>query len=466
MSPRSLLFSSDQETSRQISHALQELELSVEACPEIFVALRTLTSKTFNVIVVDWDEGLEASFLLKTARESRSHHNVFAIVVGKADASAALEQAGADLVLSKPLQSEQTKHALLTCDAFMSRLKSWSSQARALAAAPPAVTGQRSTGETRPRPSVVPGWPVPGAAPSKGATNEAPIHLSFATFEGGLAGESVFKRLFQPKSGGSIFSPFASASLRGLLLRSAAIGVVFFAVGYVLSQPLSEASSAVARAGRGTWQSMRGWGQQPPEEVQAAVVSAQDLLPVVPQWHGRSGKIKVVPVRNSRPEHPQITTDMPERIAQPAALQESAPVPEQAQAPGAAPRSINIPDSLGSPFPGVTAAHELGAKVNPRLMDALEPVIIPGQLSEKLLLEKIVPSYPEKALRAGLRGPVVLQAWIGKDGRIQELKLIRGPLLLGQAAFDAVRNWRYKPYLLNGEAVEARTLVTVDFNLP
>jgi protein TonB len=99
-------------------------------------------------------------------------------------------------------------------------------------------------------------------------------------------------------------------------------------------------------------------------------------------------------------------------------------------------------------------------------MDALGPVTIPGALSEKLLLQKIDPSYPEKALQAGLRGPVVLQAWIGKDGRIQELKLIRGPLLLGQAAFDAVRNWRYKPYVLNGEAVEAQTLVTVDFNLP
>lgn len=99
-------------------------------------------------------------------------------------------------------------------------------------------------------------------------------------------------------------------------------------------------------------------------------------------------------------------------------------------------------------------------------MDALRPVSIPGALSEKMLLDKIVPNYPEQALRSGLRGPVVLQAWIGKDGRILELKLVRGPLLLGEAAFDAVRNWRYKPYLLNGEAVEAQTQVTVDFKLP
>ena len=127
MSPRSLLFSSDPETSRQINCALQALELSVEACPEIFAALKILTTKTINVIVVDWDEGLEAGFLLKTAHELRSNRNIFAVVLGHPDARAALEQAGADLVLSKPLRSEQVIHDLLNCAAFKSRFKSWAS---------------------------------------------------------------------------------------------------------------------------------------------------------------------------------------------------------------------------------------------------------------------------------------------------------------------------------------------------
>jgi protein TonB len=81
-------------------------------------------------------------------------------------------------------------------------------------------------------------------------------------------------------------------------------------------------------------------------------------------------------------------------------------------------------------------------------------------------VDRVEPSYPEQALRAGLQGPVVLHAWIGKDGRIRDLKMIRGSLLLGEAACKAVRQWRYKPYLLNGEAVEAQTYVTVDFKLP
>ena len=58
------------------------------------------------------------------------------------------------------------------------------------------------------------------------------------------------------------------------------------------------------------------------------------------------------------------------------------------------------------------------------------------------------------------------QAWIGRDGSIQDLKLVRGSLLLGQAAYRAVKQWRYQPYVVNGRAVEAETFVTVDFRLP
>jgi protein TonB len=78
----------------------------------------------------------------------------------------------------------------------------------------------------------------------------------------------------------------------------------------------------------------------------------------------------------------------------------------------------------------------------------------------------VLPSYPEQAVKAGLQGPVTLQAWIGRDGTIQDLKLVRGSFLLGQAAYRAVKQWRYQPYLINGRAVEAETFVTVDFRLP
>ena len=125
-----------------------------------------------------------------------------------------------------------------------------------------------------------------------------------------------------------------------------------------------------------------------------------------------------------------------------------------------------IPASLKSPSPEDATARSAATKFGSPLLSALEPVLLPEYLSEKLLTDKVQPSYPEQAVRAGLQGAVVLQAWIGRDGKIIDLKMIRGPLLLGQAACKAVKQWRYKPYLLNGEAVETQTYVTVDFRLP
>jgi len=110
--------------------------------------------------------------------------------------------------------------------------------------------------------------------------------------------------------------------------------------------------------------------------------------------------------------------------------------------------------------------RSVAARITPTLLGGLEPVNLSEEIAAKLLLEKVEPSYPRQALQAGLQGPVVLQAWIARDGSIRDLKLIRGSLLLGQAAYGAVKQWKYKPYMLNGQAVETQTLVTVNFTLP
>jgi protein TonB len=81
------------------------------------------------------------------------------------------------------------------------------------------------------------------------------------------------------------------------------------------------------------------------------------------------------------------------------------------------------------------------------------------------LLAKTLPQYPAIAKAARIQGIVVLQATISKSGSIQNLRVISGPPLLQQAAMDAVRSWRYKPYLLNGEPVEVETTINVVFNL-
>jgi TonB family protein len=82
-----------------------------------------------------------------------------------------------------------------------------------------------------------------------------------------------------------------------------------------------------------------------------------------------------------------------------------------------------------------------------------------------LFLRKVAPVYPPLARQARIQGTVMLNAVIGKDGAILDLKLVSGHPMLAPAAMEAVRQWRYKPYLLEGTAVEVETNIQVNFAL-
>jgi protein TonB len=82
-----------------------------------------------------------------------------------------------------------------------------------------------------------------------------------------------------------------------------------------------------------------------------------------------------------------------------------------------------------------------------------------------LLLQKTQPIYPPIAKAARVSGTVVLQAKISKTGQIEDLHVVTGPAMLQQAAIDAVKTWRYRPYLLNNDPVEVETTVNVIFTL-
>ena len=86
-------------------------------------------------------------------------------------------------------------------------------------------------------------------------------------------------------------------------------------------------------------------------------------------------------------------------------------------------------------------------------------------VTQGLLIKKIQPAYPPLARQARIQGSVLLQAQISKEGTIEHLTLISGHPMLAPAAIEAVKQWRYKPYILNGEPVEVDTQITVNFTL-
>ena len=93
------------------------------------------------------------------------------------------------------------------------------------------------------------------------------------------------------------------------------------------------------------------------------------------------------------------------------------------------------------------------------------PTPVSGGVIEGYLIKQVQPTYPHIAQIAGVQGDVILQAMIDREGRIEQLQAVSGNPMLVPAALDAVGQWRYRPYRLNGEPVEIETQITVRFIL-
>jgi protein TonB len=93
------------------------------------------------------------------------------------------------------------------------------------------------------------------------------------------------------------------------------------------------------------------------------------------------------------------------------------------------------------------------------------PITISKGVAEGMAISKPSPAYPAIARAARVEGTVVLQATISKTGTIENLRVLSGSPMLQQAALNAVQQWRYRPYLLNGDPVEVETTINVIFSL-
>ena len=95
----------------------------------------------------------------------------------------------------------------------------------------------------------------------------------------------------------------------------------------------------------------------------------------------------------------------------------------------------------------------------------LRRVIVAADVMQSLITYRSMPVYPKAALQRGIQGTVLLDTVVGKDGRVLEVRPESGPPELASAAVDAVKNWRFSPFTLNGDAVEVETTIAVEFRL-
>ena len=97
---------------------------------------------------------------------------------------------------------------------------------------------------------------------------------------------------------------------------------------------------------------------------------------------------------------------------------------------------------------------------------SVAPEPIPEPSPAAVVLQRVEPDYPESARQLQLQGPVVLDVRIGQDGGVQQMTLVSGQPLLVQAAKDAVKQWRFKPPVVDGRPATTQTRITLNFRLP
>jgi len=154
-----------------------------------------------------------------------------------------------------------------------------------------------------------------------------------------------------------------------------------------------------------------------------------------------------------------------------------APVYEQPQPPPVQSVRATIPASLrgSAPITPPVVVTVTPAQMMPVSSPAVppistqqfsEPVLVSEEAERALLAHSVPPAYPQEALAQKLRGVVILQATIGRDGAVEDLKIVRGNFILCKAAIAAVKQWRFQPYTVSGHAAQVQTYLTLNFTAP
>ncbi|MGZ4828543.1 MAG: energy transducer TonB [Candidatus Angelobacter sp.] len=107
----------------------------------------------------------------------------------------------------------------------------------------------------------------------------------------------------------------------------------------------------------------------------------------------------------------------------------------------------------------------IGSAAPPPKVATPQKLRVSSGVADGLKIHDVTPAYPQMARIAHIQGDVLLQATISKSGVIENLRAVQGHPILIQAAMDAVKQWKYKPYILNGEPVEVETTIKVQFHM-
>ncbi|MGA7585119.1 MAG: TonB family protein, partial [Rouxiella badensis] len=305
--------------------------------------------------------------------------------------------------------------------------------------------------------------PTPGSVVSE---PESPVEEVTAS-ESSASGEETSVPATAFTLGGHVASGKSSDGIKKVLLAVAGVALVA-AVGYEVWLQ---------------WQSSGGAATNSVPFVVQPVKTAAKVPQVAPSVTPSTAPITTSPNTSSVASPSEGTEAAPvatKKIAAPEAPATKAPVTKAAapaiviKSGGSRPgtKSSVAADAPPPSMAGIAATGSTAAL--PSLMDSqskaptpvLQQLHVSQGVSRGLLVKEIPPAYPAGALNLRIEGAVELLATVSKNGDVSAVKTLSGDPQLAHAAAEAVKKWKYKPYLLNGEPVEIQTQVTVKFKAP
>lgn len=195
--------------------------------------------------------------------------------------------------------------------------------------------------------------------------------------------------------------------------------------------------------------------------LRTAVLPGQYMSPPVPVFH------PIVPTNPPAAHQPEHAMPRQQRaLLTTPAVHQPPRIPRRidARAGGDQP-PIDLNLTVGQETAGIAGlGSEVTSVAAPKSRTAA-PVLMSRGVMAARLVYRIQPEYPKTATLIHLTGTVQLEAIIGTDGSVENLRVVSGNPILAKAAVDAVRRWRYQPTLLSGKPVEVKTVITVQFQM-
>jgi len=558
MSYKSLLFCPDEKTARVVTQVLSELEFTVELSSEPFATVKRLTDEHFDALVVDCQNEQDASLLFKAARNSSLNHSSLSVAVVEGQAGVAKAfRIGANLVLSKPVNVEQSKSTLRVARGLLRK-----NEAKAATSAP--VLAAKSAGDLSTSSSVstfsavsrsaMKAPSAPGAAPAapfaaleqEHEPTPAPEASEVALLESmpdmtGVKPAAAAEPMWAPRSQGQA-EPIAastgghaaaaapalekpvefrlagappmvtqepivaetgaaehfpvaaipvptfssdlganpsSSSDAGKIIKNVVVVLILFVAGYMAWQRLQPLQYLHGSAAE---QTVKQHVAAPEPSPIPAPVAPVSQLPAQPENGTADTSDLNVVSSSSKPASMTSTSahntpetirvqELPLNAEQKTSVQpRPQPIVVQVKPERSVATKLSQQQATPPALPLATANNSEAALSSIVATNAVAPK--PGSfrvsqgVSQGLVVKKVAPVYSATALQLRKEGQVELTATISKEGAVTGVRVLSGDLMLAKSAVEAVKQWKYRPYLLNGEPVEIETQITVNFRLP